>query len=118
MTREINHVQPYQNKLVKLIPTEIVGGYMVLIGMIPASYSKLWYLIITLVLLILTPFYLKRFTGVKNITQLVVATLSFLVWTYSINGGLFNYWDLYNAPVASIILILWTLLIPLVVKPN
>ncbi|OGU94290.1 MAG: hypothetical protein A2220_11100 [Ignavibacteria bacterium RIFOXYA2_FULL_35_10] len=118
MPREINQAQPYQNKLVKLIPTEIVGAYMVLIGMIPAANTKLWYLIITIVLFVLTPFYLLRFTGVKNIIQLIVATLSFLVWTYSINGGLFNYWDLYNAPIASIILVLWTLLIPLVVKPT
>lgn len=29
MLREINQVQPNQNKLVKLIPTEMVGKYLV-----------------------------------------------------------------------------------------
>ena len=116
MPREINQTQPYQNKLVKLIPTEIVGAYMILIGMVPEANAKLWFLIITVVLFLLTPIYLIRFTGVKNIVQLIIATLSFLVWIYSINGGIFAYWNLYNAPVLSIILVLWTLLIPLVVK--
>ncbi|MBI5325636.1 MAG: hypothetical protein HZB41_10270 [Ignavibacteriae bacterium] len=118
MAREINNVQPYQNKVVKLIPTEIVGAYMVLTGMIPPSYTKLWYFIISIILFILTPLYLRKFTGVKHKIQLIAASLSFLIWTYSINGGLVNYWDLYNAPVASIIMVLWTLLIPLVIKPN
>ncbi len=34
MPREVNNTQPYTDKLVKLIPTEIVGAYMVLAGMI------------------------------------------------------------------------------------
>jgi hypothetical protein len=34
MPREVNDTQPYTDKLVKLIPTEIVGAYMVLAGML------------------------------------------------------------------------------------
>ena len=38
MAREVNNEQPFQDKVVKLIPTEIVGAYLVIMGIIaPAS---------------------------------------------------------------------------------
>ncbi len=34
MAREVNKDQPFQDKVVKLIPTEIVGAYLVILGII------------------------------------------------------------------------------------
>jgi hypothetical protein len=117
MPREVNKTQTYQDKIVKLIPTEIVGAYMVLAGIIPAPYVKLWTLIISIVLLIFTPLYLWRVSGVANTAQLIVSTISFAVWVYSL-GGPFAAWGLYQPFISSVILVLWTVAIPVIVYPQ
>jgi hypothetical protein len=114
MPREVNDTQAYQDKIVKLIPTEIVGAYMVLAGIIPASSAKVGTLVVSIALLILTPLYLWRISKVTNVVQLVVTTISFAVWVYSL-GGPFAAWGIYQSYIASIVLILWTLIIPVVV---
>jgi hypothetical protein len=117
VAREVNDKQTYQDKVVKLIPTEIVGAYMVLAGIIPANSTKVWTLVISIALLVLTPVYLWRMSGVTNKVQLMVTTISFAVWIYSL-GGPFAAWGLYQPFISSILLILWTLTIPVMVSPN
>ena len=117
MPREVNDTQSFQDKVVKLIPTEIVGAYMVLAGIIPASSAKVGTLIVSAVLLVLTPLYLLRISKVTNVVQLAVTSASFVVWVYSL-GGPFAAWGIYQPYIASIVLILWTLVIPLVVSPK
>lgn len=117
MPREVNDTQAFQDKIVKLIPTEIVGAYMVLAGIVPASSAKVGTLVISIILLILTPLYLRKISKVTNVSQLVVTTISFAVWVYSL-GGPFAAWGIYESYIASIVLILWTLIIPLMVSPQ
>lgn len=116
MAREINTTQPYSDKLIKLIPTEIVGAYMVLAGFldftpatsqiitspevnalqrIPDSELKVLLIqIIFFVLLLLTPLYLWKVSGVSNILQLTITALSFVIWVYTL-GGPFVVWGIY-----------------------
>ena len=128
MPREINDSQPYQDKLVKLIPTEIVGAYMVLAGMLgfnPTAATsvptdRLYIILIQVVffvLVVLTPLYLWRVSKVTNIIQLIVTTLSFVVWVYTL-GGPFAVWKIFYPIVGSVLLILWSLITPLVVPPD
>ena len=136
MARQVNDTQPYQDKLVKLIPTEIVGAYMVLAGMLgfsPAETSSLNFavaqpnpdtelkaLLIQIVfffLLVFTPVYLKKFGKVSNVVQLVVTSISYIVWIYTL-GGPFVVWGIHYALVGSVVLVLWSLVIPVFVKPN
>jgi hypothetical protein len=65
--------------------------------------------ILVLVLLFLT---LRYVNGIKNWPQIIVTCASFLVWIYS-TGGVFIEWDYYYGPVASVLLILWTFVLPL-----
>ncbi len=116
MAREIKPDQEYRSKLLKLIPSEIVAAYMVLHGVIPAEYAKWGLIIITLVLLIITPFYLKKFEKVKKNLQIIASSLTFVVWVYSLGGGPFAHWNLYEPWIASVVLVLWTLIIPLLFK--
>jgi len=116
MAREIKPDQEYRSKLLKLIPSEIVAAYMVLHGVIPAEYAKWGLIIITLVLLILTPFYLKKFEKVKENLQIILSSLTFIIWVYSLNGGPFAHWNLYEPWIASVVLVLWTLIIPLLFR--
>jgi len=117
MSRSINNENPYLERLLKLIPTEIVGAYLALAGIIPSHAEKTFKLILTGFLLILTPFYLRILSKVKNALQITASTISFAVWIYSLEGSIFDLWGYYQAWLASFILILWTLVIPFFVKP-
>jgi hypothetical protein len=117
MAREIRQDQNYRDRLLKLIPSEIVAAYLVLSGIIPGE-ATLGTLIVFIVLLVLVPFYLWRLSNVQRTSQLIITTISFAVWVYSIGGGPFADWGLYEPWIASVILVLWTLVIPLAVNPK
>ena len=117
MAREIRKDQNYRDRLLKLIPSEIVAAYMVLAGIIPEDKAKWGTLIVSIVLLVLVPFYLWKMQNVQRNSQVIFTMISFVVWLYSL-GGPFEVWGLYEAWIGSIILVLWTLIIPLVVNPK
>ncbi|MFO0931207.1 MAG: hypothetical protein U1E39_00710 [Planctomycetota bacterium] len=137
MPRELNSTQPFSDKIVKLIPTEIVGAYMVLSGIICGDAETIAKLAdpvkrptvadgdikvalmygVSSLLLVLTPAYLRRLSGVKNVAQLLTTTFAFIVWVYSL-GGPFVLLHWHHPIAASVILVLWSLAIPLFVKPT
>lgn len=127
MSREVNDQNPYQDKLLKLIPTEIVGAYMFLSGVVsggPESAANtgskiddyLLY-IVFFALFAFTPLYLWRVSGVTNIAQIIVTSISYLVWVYTL-GGPFSIWGIYSPAAGSVFLVLWTLAMPLLVPSN
>jgi hypothetical protein len=115
MAREIRDIQDYKDKLLKLIPSEIVAAYMILQGIIPEDSSRIGTLVVGIALTILTPVYLNRIHNVKRTVQLVLTTISFIVWLYTL-GGPFRAWGIYQAWIGSVILIIWTLIIPLFIR--
>jgi hypothetical protein len=117
MARQIKDVQTYQDRLLKLIPSEIIGAYLFLQGVIPNEHGKWGTSIVVLVLCIMTPLYLNRVQKVNKMNQLLVTTISFLVWVYSF-GGPFAFWGIYQAWLGSVILVLWTMTVPLVFTPK
>jgi len=118
MPRTVKADDDYRNTLVKLIPSEIVGAYLVFDGIIPPQ-QELGRLIVTAMLLVFTFLYLRFLNKVKKILQLAVTMVAFLVWVYSIKGSIFDLWELYIPYVASSLLVGWTLLIPVVfLKPE
>jgi hypothetical protein len=134
MAREVNTTQPYYDKLVKLIPSEIIGAYMVLSNILgytagnmqspvttspvtEDSLKPVLLQIVFFVLLILTPVYLKKISRVNNIAQLLATTISFVIWVYTL-GGPFIVWGIYYSIVGSVVLVLWSVIIPLFVIPE
>ncbi|MFN0216194.1 MAG: hypothetical protein ACKVT2_18195, partial [Saprospiraceae bacterium] len=126
--REINQTQPYSDKLVKFIPTEIVGAYLMLAGFLGfgpgavptgpgAGEDDILIIVVFSVLLLLVPAYMWVVSSVRHIIQIVIATISFAVWVYSL-GGPFEVWGLSDPKVAAVILVLWTLIPPLFVRAN
>lgn len=124
MAREINQTQPYTNKLVKLIPTEIVGGYMMLanfLGFGPgaADIQQVDGVLIQVVFfffLAATPAYLWVVSEVRNYVQLAICTVSFVVWVYSL-GGPFEWWGWSKHPqIAAVVMVLWTFVPPLLIQ--
>ncbi len=111
MAREIKTDQDYKGKLLKLIPSEIVAAYLAIQGFVPEESAKWGLTILSVVLLIITPLYLKFVQNVAKNAQVIVSTLSFVVWVYAL-GGPFAIWNIHEAWIASVILLLWTTFIP------
>ena len=122
MARAIKPEQDYKSKLLKLIPTEIIAAYMVIHGIFQGQVIQVGEKDLTHVvgwsvfaaLLVLTPLYLVKIHSVKSKAQVILTTLSFPVWVYTI-GGPFKMAGWYQPQIASCILVVWTLIIPLVI---
>ncbi len=69
MAREVKVNQDYKSKLLKLIPTEIVAAYMVIEAIIPDNRKYIGTLVISVILLIMVPLYLKQVYKVKRFGQ-------------------------------------------------
>jgi hypothetical protein len=125
MGREINKSQQFSDKLVKFIPTEMIGSFIALKSVLDTTLfnnsdisikneMNTILIICFFILLILTPFYLWIISGVRHKTQLFVATVSFAIWVYSMHG--FDAWYVYKPYLVSVIVILWSLIPPLFVS--
>lgn len=127
MPREVNNTQPYLDKAVKLVPTEIVGAYMVLVGVVGGNIAstaaptdqltKILVCVIFGVLLVATPLYQIFISKVTNKVQIVITTIAFVLWVYNL-GGPFSVLGIYEPKIAAALLTLWSLVIPLVVRPD
>jgi len=113
MARQIKQENSYQSRLLKLIPTEIVAAFLAISGFIPDDYlnARILMTLVSIVLLLLIPFYLYFLQGVKGGFQIAFTSISFIIWVYSI-GGPFIYWGIHDAIIGSALLVIWTLLIP------
>ncbi len=113
--RRISYSSSYEDKLIKLIPADIVAAFIALNGFLSSEIEKTKWILLaaSLLLLLLIPIYLNKMYGVYNPAQILVTMGSFLVWVYSI-GGPFVYFGWQNPYLAATILVFWTLLIPLI----
>jgi len=101
----------YSGRVLKYIPAEVVAVYIAVQGAIGAAGpagpngTLLW--IAFGVLLVLTPVYLWRVTHVTKALQLVISTVSFAVWVFSL-GGPFASCAWYQPLYGAVLLPLYT----------
>ncbi len=112
----------FKDRLVKLIPSEIITAYTTIFGLITgaaiAGNKTQLLLIVFVLLLLLTPLYLYFISNVKKPGQIVFTTVAFAIWV-SVIGGPFDSFKPLGFPlsfIGSIVLIFYTLLIPFVYK--
>jgi hypothetical protein len=117
MAREVKTDQDYKSKLLKLIPSEIVAAYILIVGIIPDEYKYWGTLITALIMLVLIPFYLRRLYDVKRLGQIIYIMIAFVIWIYTL-GGPFRQWGIWQDWIGSALLILYTLTIPLFYHPR
>ena len=109
-----NNNQEYFEKIAKLIPAEIIAAYIAIVGLIPAINDPKTELIVLAVVFALgvvgTPIYLRSMAekGQPIKMHLVLSTIAFVVWGYSISGYLIP--EIHNAAIASIILIVFSVI--------
>ncbi|MCX6688899.1 MAG: hypothetical protein NTZ39_04290 [Methanoregula sp.] len=108
----------YVDKLVKLIPAEIVAIYLVGLGQIPKDLPPnqmialpAW-TFICFVLVIVTRIYYTKDPGIFANGKIVcISAISFIIWAYSL-GGPFQAYNLYIPWIGSLMILVWTFIAP------
>lgn len=109
----------YKDRLLKLIPSEIIAAYITLHGLVIGlgnKHEKTMLLIITALLFILTPFYLYRVSMVTKKGQIFITSIGFLVWVFTTTPPIEKLWDIPTAFLGSLVFILYTLFAPMFYK--
>lgn len=109
--------QDYGERVAKYVPAEVIAAYLALLPVIiqgtsaDTSERTVFLAVIFGMGVLFTPLYLWRFPGEKAVKkfQLVISTVAFLAWSYSIPEGLFDDIGIYNRLAAAIVLAFFTL---------
>ncbi|HYW83150.1 MAG TPA: hypothetical protein VFB30_07840 [Spirochaetia bacterium] len=113
MGRAIEQENSFLQVLLKLIPSEVIAVFIFIQGVMP--HVLLPHLVIALLLVCITPVYLYWAGGVRSRQQLVISTLSFVVWVYAMGVGPLRFvrppW--YEPWHGAVALALWTLIPPM-----
>jgi hypothetical protein len=109
----------YKDRLLKLIPTEIITAYVTLYGLVNGTVNGnkaqlLW--IIIGILFVLTPVYLMYISKVEKKGQIAFTTFGFLIWVFATGSPVETLLGFQAAFLASLSLIIYTLLIPFVYR--
>ncbi len=119
-SRASGTVDGYFAKISKYIPSEILGAWIAIQGIFskpdnPSNKYGLWAIFIFLV--ILAFFYIKKATDKPNvkpaIKQILFSCAAFIIWAIAIGGHPFTSLSFYDSAYGSVLMILYTLVIPL-----
>jgi len=107
-------LKDYLERLIKLIPGEVVGIYLIGVGSIPselAAVLAVW----AAVCFALVVFVRAYGTWEPNVgpqkTAVIVAAVSFVIWVYTM-GGPFAAYGLQVQYVGSLAVLVWTFIVP------
>ena len=113
-------VDNYFEKIMKYIPSEIVGAWIAIQGIAKniATQNIIFLWGILIFLSVLTFFYINNQTSVANkppaIKQTLISVGAFLIWAFAIGGEPFESLAFYNSGYGAILMILYTLTIPVI----
>ena len=113
MGRAIEQENSFLQVLLKLIPSEVIAVYVFVQGVMPGRF---WlHFAFALLLVGLTPLYLLKAGGVKSNAQLVLSTLSLVVWIYAMGTGPLRFVrpPYYEPWHGAVLLAVWTLVPPM-----
>ena len=116
MGREIVSTHSYADKLIRLIPTEIVAAYLAIQNLAIGwpDQRDVILIVAAAVLVLVIPCYLRRLHSVKSNQQIAITMISFLVWVFSVSIPYIKW----IAPLwSTVVIILWTVIVP-VVQPG
>jgi hypothetical protein len=109
-TRE--SIQNYTDKLIKLIPAEVLSLYLAGKGFLTTSQGIGIWALICLVLVIVVRMWGTKDTGTPvQWAAVVIAAISFVIWVYAV-GDLFFNLKLPDPGIASVAVLAWTFIVP------
>jgi len=115
-------IDDYLNKVARLVPSEIIAGYLAVIGIIEsaknANSERILVLLTLIICTILTPIYLNKVANPEKPKRnhLILSTIAFLVWAYVTTGKQIikaispNDTEIFDPVIASAIMILFSLI--------
>lgn len=110
----------YLEKVSRLIPAEVLAGYLTMMGFVgsigSAETQKIVNWVIFGACLVLTPLYLNNVAvpDKPKRNHLIISTVAFIVWAYVTTGGQLLGPDLFSQAIGSIVLILFSLISALI----
>jgi len=110
----------YLDRLLKMIPAEVISLYLVGIGLIPAGQSlalAVW-AVVCLVGTVLVRAYGTADPTADKTTDWVhvaISSVSFVLWVYTL-GGPFEAYGLHLDYIGSLLVLAWTFFVPLLYK--
>jgi hypothetical protein len=116
---ESNDLPAHLERVAKYVPSEVLAAYVALLGIVgtaPDSQQSALFAAAFIVCLVLAPIYLYKAgpRGHPKGLHLVVSTIAFFVWSYSIGGerGFFGPrgMDIFEPSIASGGLVVFTLI--------
>ncbi len=113
-------IRDYFDRLIRMIPAEVIGLYMVFSGFIPAEYP--WVLVVWSVLCLIGVFLIRIWGTADPDANLPpqgvpvgIAAGAFVIWLYYI-GGPFAAYDIHLPWVGSLAVGFWSFVIPIFYK--
>jgi hypothetical protein len=112
-------IDGYFDKLLKYIPADINAGWVAVTGLLAGlakpNNTLLW--VLFFVFIVLTAAWTYKQTqqqGLPSATkQIIISTLAFVVWIFAL-GGPFALMGWYNPVFGAILLVIYTLVVPLI----
>ena len=114
----------YKNKLIKLIPSEVIASFIFIERVIKSSSLdsntiNIIQWVVFAILLVINPLYLNKAMDVTNKKQIIVTTIAFPIWVFALGGPFESFSNQALMHLSgSILMALYTLAIPMVVKPE
>jgi hypothetical protein len=117
--RAITSTSSYADRLFALIPGEITAAYTAIHATVDPTSDKYNRLLIFafVVLLVLNVPYLRKFQGVTDVMQIAFTCGAFILWVAGIENTRL-YEAGFDPTYVSVILILYTLGAPFLIKPS
>ena len=111
----VKTLQEYGEQVAKLVPSEVVAGYLTCVGLVDKlreSWRNPGFAAVFVLCLVLTPVYLNKVAdpGKPRRNHLIVSSIAFVVWAYSVSGKLVLGDSWYDPALASLLLIVFTLI--------
>ncbi len=104
----------YLARLVKLIPSEVVALYLA--GkQLATTWLGVWAVVCFVLVLVARTIGTKEAGKPVQVIAVVASAVSFVVWVYA-TGGWFFEWQLPEAGIASVAVLIWTFLVPYLYK--
>lgn len=119
LSRAMDSHKPYLERVAQLIPGEFVSAHLFIQGMVynHITLRDFFIELSAVFLFLLLPFYLWKLRGVTTLKQILLTMGSFVVWVLAVSLPVHQRSGL-DPLVGSIILPLWTLLVPVLAAPS
>jgi hypothetical protein len=110
----------YLDRLMKMIPAEVIALYLVGSGLIPEGQAVglvVWSVICLVGVILLRAYGTADSTENKptDWTHTIISAVAFVIWVYSM-GGPFALYNLYIAWIGSLLVLAYTFFVPIFYK--